>query len=95
MTEKPHDKTSILRKEIALFVAMLFVGLVLMPIVIWIVGNAVFGDYGGAGYGDFFSILSGRIRSGDLVAWFLVLSPWFAVQIVRIAVFAWRKAGKL
>ena len=31
--------------------AMLFFGLVILPIAIWFVGNAVFGDYGGAGYG--------------------------------------------
>jgi hypothetical protein len=95
VTEKTHHGTSFLKKEIALFLAMLFFGFVLMPIAIWLVGNAIFGEYGGAGYGDFFGILSGKIGSGDPVAWFLVLSPWIAVQIVRLGLFAWRNVGKL
>ena len=74
---------------------MLFFGLVILPVAIWFVGDAVFGDYGGAGYGDFFGNLSIKIRSGNLVAWFLVLSPWLALQIVRIALAGWRHAGKL
>ncbi len=77
-----------------LFVGLLFVGFVLMPIVIWFVGKAVFGAYGGAGYVEFFGTLSGKIRSGDSVAWFLVLSPWLVWQILRLMVFGWRAAGK-
>lgn len=74
---------------------MLFLGCVLLPLAIWYVGNIVFGPYGGSGYGDFFSSLSSRLRAGDLVAWFLVFSPWLALQVVRLAVFGWRRARKL
>jgi hypothetical protein len=83
-----------LRKETALFTGLLFVGLVLMPICIWFMGGAVFGEYGGAGYSDFFGTLSGKIRSGDLVAWFLVLSPYLLWQCVRLIAFGWRAVGK-
>jgi hypothetical protein len=44
---------------------------------------------------DFFGNLSGKIRSGDAVAWFLVLSPWLAWQVLRLAALGWRAAGKL
>lgn len=74
---------------------LLFFGLVLLPIAIWFVGKTVFGTYGGAGYADFFGTLSGKIRNGDLVAWFLVLSPYLVWQCVRLMVFGWRTAGKL
>ncbi len=74
---------------------MLFLGLVFLPIAIWFVGNAVFGTYGGTGYSDFFGSLSSRIRSGDAVAWFLVLSPWLGVQVVRLALAGWRHAQKM
>lgn len=57
-------------------------------------GRAVFGEYGGAGYSDFFGTLSGKIRSGDLVAWFLVLSPYLLWQCVRLIAFGWRAVGK-
>lgn len=74
---------------------MLLCGIVLLPIAIWFVGNVVFDTYGGAGYGDFFSRLSGKLRAAEPVAWFLVLSPWIAVQVLRLAAFGWRRAGKL
>lgn len=81
-------------KELALFVGLLFFGFVLMPIAIYIVGEAIFGDYGGYGYGDFFSTLSGKIRTGDTVAWFLVLSPYLACQTLRLMHRGWRCTGR-
>lgn len=83
-----------LKKEVALFAGLLFFGLVILPIAIWFIGKAVFGTYGGVGYGDFFGRLSGKIRDGDLVAWFLVLSPWLVWQIGRLMAFGWRSAAK-
>ena len=74
---------------------MLFVGFVILPVAVWLVGNLIFGAYGGTGYGDFFGRLSGKILSGDIVAWFLVLSPWLALQVVRMALAGWRLAGKM
>ncbi len=83
------------KKELALFFGLLFFGVALLPIAIWFVGQAVFGVYGGAGYADFFGTLSAKIRSGDPVAWFLVLSPYLVWQIIRLAALGWRTAGKL
>ena len=85
----------ILTKELALLAILLFLGLAVLPIAIWFVGKAVFGAYGGAGYMDFFGTLSGKIRTGDLVAWFLVLSPYLVWQIVRLMALGWRVVGKV
>ena len=95
MSDSPLPRTGFLKKEVAIFLAMLFLGLVILPLAIWFVGNAVFGDYGGSGYGDFFSNLSLKIRSGNVATWFLVLSPLLALQTVRLALAGWRHAGKL
>jgi len=62
---------------------------------IWLVGKAVFGAYGGTGYSDFFGNISGKIRGGDLVAWFLVLSPYLVWQCLRLMALGWRSVGKL
>ena len=85
----------ILKKEAALLFGLLFFGLAILPVAIWFVGKAVFGVYGGSGYSEFFGELSGKIREGDLVAWFLVLSPWLVWQCVRLMALGWRTAGKL
>jgi hypothetical protein len=91
------DTSSFLKKavqrELGLLVGLLFVGLVLMPIAIFWVGQSLFGAYGGQGYGDFFGTLSEKIRRGDGVAWFLVLSPYLVWQSLRLTVLAWRYAG--
>ena len=81
-------------KETALFLGLLFFGFVLMPIAIYWVGQDVFGRYGGYGYRDFFGTLSAKIRSGDRVAWFFVLSPYLAWQVLRLTYYAWRRTGK-
>ena len=78
-------------KEVALFTGLLFLGFVLMPIAIYWVGQNVLGEYGGQGYGDFFATLSAKIRGGDLVSWFFVLSPYLAWQLLRLTFFAWHR----
>ena len=85
----------IVRKELGLLSGLLFFGLVLMPIGIFAVGQAIFGAYGGHGYGDFFGTLSAKLRSGDLVAWFLVGSPYLVWQFLRLTAFAWRRTREM
>jgi hypothetical protein len=95
VSDKTPSRSRRLKQEAALLAVMLFFGIVLLPIAIWFVGDLVFGSYGGSGYGDFFSSLSGKLRSGNLVAWFLVLAPWLTVQVIRLALAGWRYAGKM
>ncbi len=72
----------------------LFFGLVVMPVIIYQVGQTIFGVYGGVGYSDFFATLSGKVRNGDLVAWFLISAPYLGWQCLRLMVFAWRLSGQ-
>lgn len=78
------------RKEAGLLVVFLFLGLIVMPVAIYVVGQSLFGEYGGRGYGQFFGELSGRVRSGDGAAWFLVLSPYLGWQTLRLILYGWR-----
>jgi len=81
-------------KEIALFSGFVFVGLVILPSLIFAVGESVFGTYGGVGYFDFFATLSGKVRGGDHVAWFLISSPYLGWQCLRLMAYAWRISGR-
>jgi len=83
-----------LLSECAVFLGLLFVGLVLLPIAIYLVGGEVFGEYGKQGFGGFYRALSGRVRDGDLVAIFLVLSPYLCWSILRLTVGGWRLVGR-
>lgn len=80
--------------ELALLLGFLFIGLVLLPVAVYVVGQAIFGDYGGGSYGHFFAELSGRVRGGDAAAWFLVLSPYLGWQMLRLIALGWRIAGR-
>jgi hypothetical protein len=81
-------------KEVALLTGLLFLGIVVVPIVIYQVGQIVFGSYAGQGFSDFFGTMSSKIRSGNLVAWFLVLSPYIGLQCLRLAAYCWRITGR-
>lgn len=81
-----------LTREAALFFGLLFVGFVVVPIVLFVVGQRVFGEFGGQGYADFFGTLSAKIRGGEAVAWFFVLSPYLVWQTLRLTVIGWRRA---
>lgn len=82
-------------REAALFLGLLFVGLVIVPVPIYLVGQNVLGEFGGHGYGDFFGTLSSRVRGGDLVAWFFILAPYLAWQVLRLTLRAWHVANKV
>ena len=80
--------------ELARLLGFLFIGLVLLPVAVYVVGQAIFGEYGGGSYGHFFAELSGRVRAGDAAAWFLVLSPYLGWQMLRLIALGWRTAGR-
>ena len=95
MTEgKKNSIRKIVTRETGLLLGLLFFGLVILPVAVYVVGTAIFGEYGGGSYGHFFSELSGRIRVGDAAAWFLVLSPYLGWQTLRLIALAWRLAGR-
>jgi len=81
-------------RELCLFLCLLFIGLVLLPIAVYLVGDQVFGAYGGPGFSGFFGDISSKIRSGDWDAWFLVLAPYLGWQTIRLTALLWRLIGR-
>ena len=93
MTEPRTLLGNPLVREAIVLVVLLLAGLLLLPVAIFVVGDVVFGDYGGDGYGEFFESMLGRLAGGDRFAWFLVLSPYLVVQLFRMLGLAWRLTG--
>lgn len=72
--------------ELALALALLVVGLVLVPLTVFWAGTAVAGDY--AGEGGLWGLLVSLWRDagrGQIAAWTLLLTPYLVVQLLRLA----------
>ena len=91
--EKKPIKQKVMN-ELTLALSLFFAGLVLLPLAIYLTGQSVFGEYGGHGFSDFFRRLSGEVRNGRLVVWFLVLSPYLVVMLLRLTIWAYLRARR-
>ena len=81
------------RNEAVLFFALLAFGALVLPALIYLVGNAIFGEYGGSGVGAFYGALRDNLLGGNLAAWFVILSPYLIWQLLRLT-FAAFHAGR-
>jgi hypothetical protein len=88
---EPSAAGPIWRREAAIAAACVAFGLVVLPFAVYLVGQRVLGEYaadsGALGlaeniWRDFLSL--------RLPAWFLVLSPYLTLQLLRVARRAWR-----
>lgn len=90
-TSPPLQKTVL--RESARLVGCLLFGVLVLPIAIFWVGQAIFGDFGGGQLGDFYASLMAQLRTGNSIVWFLVLAPYLIWQCLRATVKLFRIAG--
>ena len=84
MAENTNTFKKSATRELALFLCLLFFGLLILPLAIYIVGKFVFGEYDGSGFSAFYGTLHRGIRDTDLVVLFLVFSPYLIWQLTRL-----------
>jgi hypothetical protein len=94
MSTDTRTKNKAATRELALFLVMLFIGMVILPALIYFIGRSPFGEYGGTGFSDFYGSLHGKFRSGEPVVWFLMLSPYIAWQLLRLTLHGFRYTGR-
>lgn len=83
-----------LLKETALLAVLGFIGLAVLPLCVYLVGQAVFGEYGNGGFSGFFGELHRKLRGGEPSAWFLLFSPYLLWQLLRLTLWASRQFGR-
>jgi hypothetical protein len=75
-----------LKKELLVAAVLLSVGLILLPIAIYWVGQQVVGEYESpAGFLGLLGDIWSDFLNLDLGAWLLILSPYVTIQLARIA----------
>ena len=81
-----------MRKELLIFGVLFFVGLVVLPFCIYIVGRSFIGEYSPeAGAAGLLMAIWGDLAGFSVAAWLLVLSPWLVIQLLRVAMRLWRR----
>ncbi len=74
-----------------LLLLLVFAGLLLVPIAIYLVGSEIFGVYAGNGFGDFYRNIYGELRDGQTVVIFLLFSPYLVWQQLRLTFYLFRR----
>ena len=75
----------VIRREAILLIIMTLVGLVILPLCVFLVGKFVFGEYAGAGFGEFYRDIHSDLRSGEPDIVFLLFSPYIIWQLTRLS----------
>lgn len=94
MPVNPASLKKTATKESALFLCLLFFGLLILPFAVYMVGKSVFGEYGGGGFAAFYGTLHSALREGDPAVLFLVLSPYLILQLSRLTVWGFRQTWR-
>lgn len=82
------------KKELAYLVAALAVGALIEPILVFLVGQALFGDYAeGAGLGTFFGNFWKDLAVADPVPWLMLFAPYILLIWLRLVAYPFRHPG--
>lgn len=78
---------SAVKFELILGLTLLAVGTLALPVGIYWVGQIVIGGYeSDAGVAGLIGSIWDDLGRGSVVAWFLVLSPYVVIQLLRVAI---------
>ena len=94
MASSTQNGKSGLTREMAIFLVLFLFGILALPALIYVIGSAMFGAYGGTGFSAFYGAFHSDLRNADIAVWFLVLSPYIVIQLLRFSIRAFRALGK-
>ncbi len=80
-------------REILLFAACLLVGLLLLPLLIWLFGRMTLGSYANGGPLKLWLDFLGGLAHGELPFWAVLAGPYLASLFFRGAALAWRRGA--
>ena len=78
-----YRRTRGLTRELLTLGLCLVLGLLLMPVLIWLVGKAELGPYANGGLGSLLGDYYVALATGSLAYWLVALGPYGALWLLR------------
>ena len=78
-----YRRTRGLTRELLTLGLCLVLGLLLMPVLIWLVGKAELGPYANGGLGSLLGDYYVTLAKGSLAFWLVALGPYGALWLLR------------
>ena len=78
-----YRRTRGARRELLTLALGLAVGLLVMPVLIWLVGSVLLGPYANGGLGNLLKDYFLALARGSLAYWLVALGPYAVVWLVR------------
>jgi len=91
MTESRNSFKHTLRRESVTLLLLILVGVLFLPLAIYLVGAEIFGEYVRGGFGSFYREIHSDLREGQPVVIFLLISPYLVWQLLRLSFYAFRR----
>jgi len=93
MAENNKSFKRLLYREAVTLLLLGLAGVLFLPLSIYFVGAEIFGDYAGSGFGDFYRDLHSKLREGNAVVTFLMLSPYLVWQLLRASIIVFARTA--
>lgn len=72
------------QRELIVLGICLLIGMLLLPVAIWLVGDRLLGDYAHGGVGSLLADYYRGLAGGSLAFWIVAAGPYAAVWCVRL-----------
>jgi hypothetical protein len=86
-----YRRTRGAQREVLTLALCLAVGLLIMPLLIWLVGSLQLGPYANGGLGSLLRDYYLALAQGSLAYWLVALGPYAAVWLLRLLRFWFRR----
>jgi hypothetical protein len=72
------------RRELAIALAGLLLGALVMPLLVWAAGMLALGPYGNGGLGALFADFFRGLATGSSACWIVLAGPYLVISLVRL-----------
>lgn len=72
------------QRELALALLGLLLGVLLMPLLVWVAGTVALGPYANGGFGALLGDFLRGLAEGSVACWLVLAGPYLVLSLVRL-----------